>query len=114
MSDIGPQRWPSSLQSVIAQTKRVVRDLEWIRTVSLTSAQITAQPPVDSHLADAFRELRNEWFNANLWVYPRGKREGQESNDRLRTVYDTQTEAIIAGAEFPVAPRRGADMEASQ
>jgi len=71
-----------------------------------------------NHIAKAFRELREEWFNSHLRSHAHEREwetETQEvlrelDNDKTKQNYDIQTEFIIAGGTCPVQPRCLNDM----
>ena len=64
-------------------------------------------------LVDAFRRLRAAWFAENLhqrsherqWESDVDTERRKKWNAELRGQYDEQTNAIIRGEDFPVAPR---------
>lgn len=68
-------------------------------------------------LEDDFRELRQRWFSRVIadrgpereWEGQQREAERIRRNDEMRQVYDRQTEDIIAGESFPVAPACPAD-----
>ena len=73
---------------------------------------------IHSFLVDAFRELRKAWFNANLrqdspereWETEEDEIAREAINQKLKTKFDEQTEAIIAGHNLPICPTRPVDM----
>lgn len=70
-------------------------------------------------IEEAFRKLREEWFMRHL--YSRDHERDSEDDDRakyreegnkeLKAKYDEQTEAIIKGADKPIAPTCSYDMD---
>ncbi len=67
---------------------------------------------------DAFRELRHIWFLHHLQSLPREREweteeqvaRREKSNQELKKKFDNQTERIIQGEPFMVAPWSDADM----
>jgi len=68
---------------------------------------------------EAFRKLREAWFNAHLKSNPH-EREWEdetdvamrnEDNAKIKLQFDEDTEAILRGEDRAIAPRCLADME---
>lgn len=72
-----------------------------------------------ARLAESFRQLRKAWFNSHLRSHAREREWESEECERLRETqnrqleakYDQQTEGIIDGETWCVAPRCAADMD---
>jgi len=88
----------------------------------MSSKNTTNAAPVKGVVIDAFRELREAWFNAHLrsrahdreWEDDTAEERRERQNAELRRRYDDQTESIIAGnSGVPVAPRCLHDMSRS-
>ena len=68
-------------------------------------------------IQDAFRELREAWFNAVLKSQPHEResveRETQRELDtfEIKATFDDQTESIIEGDDYTVAPYCAADLD---
>jgi len=68
---------------------------------------------------DAFRELRTAWFNTVLkrkahereWEPADRETQRELDNFNLKAIFDDQTEGIIEGDDFTVAPRCSAEMD---
>lgn len=74
---------------------------------------------MSTHLEKAFRKLREQWFNRHLRSYaPEREDEDyeratarEEGNASLKSTYDEDTDAIIAGSKRAIAPTCGYDLE---
>ena len=71
-------------------------------------------------IEEAFRHLREHWFNAKLKSYPHERDEDRYCGDRdadnaaMKAKYNEQTEAIISGSNVhKLAPRCGADLDST-
>lgn len=72
-----------------------------------------------THLEKAFRQLREAWYHHELhsyahereWETESKEAEREADNAELKSLYDMQTEAIILGERFCVAPTCLDDME---
>lgn len=67
------------------------------------------------NLEAAFRELRDEWFKAQLRPQSHERdweieEERVVINQQRRELFDKQTEEIISGEDKPIAPTCEADM----
>lgn len=78
---------------------------------------------VINRLVDHFRELRKAWFDAQLYQGPHDRiweeedeeKAREESNQKLKALYDQQTEEILMGTKtHPIAPRCPADVYGSR
>tara|TARA_R110002167_G_scaffold112234_1_gene284544 strand:- start:44 stop:307 length:264 start_codon:yes stop_codon:yes gene_type:complete len=85
----------------------------------MSSEQTRPAAQVHGIVIDAFRELRETWFNAHLrsrahdreWEDETAGELRERQNTALKKRYDEQTESIIAGdGELPIAPRCAHDM----
>lgn len=69
-------------------------------------------------LIDAFRELRLAWFNKNLrsysherdWEDEEKSEQREKDNEEKLKIYNEQTEKIINGAGYNVAPTCGMEL----
>ena len=72
----------------------------------------------DDALEKSFRVLREAWFSDRLRSYSHEREwESEEraelrrsQNIELKKMYDAQTDGIIAGEQFEIAPRCAADL----
>ena len=69
--------------------------------------------------AEAFRKLRREWFQREVafqsaereWETAELEAKREEANREIQAIYDAQTEGILQGEDYPIAPTYWEEME---